>query len=233
MRFMTNNSILNLICLLAYEPGFMFSVLPFQLETFFLIGWLLFVLIIKYEVLVIHLTSVSSDLKEYKTNTQRLAVQWQDAGNMPFTEHHGPSLPALWPSAASAQLESHRPFKKKKKSLQDWELHVDKHHTSISCPSECPQFCSTCFLGGEGVTARGASEIKLPNLLLRMPNLVPWQSLTQNEIEMCRQSNWGGNCAKSIDSMLLLLGTRSGVGKGGSEGERGRRKINFGCCCHT
>lgn len=34
MRFMTNNSISNFICLLASELGFMFSVLPLQLETF-------------------------------------------------------------------------------------------------------------------------------------------------------------------------------------------------------
>lgn len=35
MRFMTNNSILNFICLLASELGFMFSVWPHQLEAFF------------------------------------------------------------------------------------------------------------------------------------------------------------------------------------------------------
>lgn len=74
MKFMTNNNILNFTCLLASELEFMFSVLPFYLEIFPppLFNWLGFVLIMKDGILVIHLTSVLSDLREQKTNTRNL-----------------------------------------------------------------------------------------------------------------------------------------------------------------
>lgn len=60
-------------------------------------------------------------------------MQWQDAGKAPFAEHLGPTLPAFWLPSASTQLKSHRlPKKKKKKSLQEQEFHVNKHHTGMS-----------------------------------------------------------------------------------------------------
>lgn len=172
-----------------------------------------------------HLTSVLSGSREYKT--QRLAVQSQDAGNTPFIEHHGPSLPALWPSAASAQLEPHRPFKKR--SLQEQELHVNKHRTSMSwsllyaAPHNAHGFIA-CVLGGLLWEGPQRLSIQPPQ---KMPNLVPWQSLTPNETETCRQSNWGvwgGTVLRLYVAFRFCWVWDGGMVKAGSEGERGKNR---------
>lgn len=114
-------NILNFICLLISELEFMFSALPFYLETFtvpLFFNWLGFVLIMKDEILVIHLTSVLSDLRERKTNTRNLQCDSRILVIFLLQSTIGhPCLPL-----GHLLLESHRPFKKSKNSarLETW-----------------------------------------------------------------------------------------------------------------
>lgn len=59
-------------------------------------------------------------------------MQWQDADNAPFAELHGPTLPGCLLQALGSSHTDFQKKKRKKKSLQEQEFHVNKHHTGTS-----------------------------------------------------------------------------------------------------